>query len=375
MSKIKILIVEDEAIVAEDIASRLEKMGYVAAEIVDSGEEAIVAATTTQPDLILMDIMLSGDIDGTEAAGQIRTQLNIPVVYLTAYADEDTLHQAKITSPFGYILKPFKDKELHATIEIALSRHQAEVEVQKALSAAQVFQQEAQACTQRKSQYLSMVSHEFRTPLSTINLAAETLRRRSHQLSEEQKKQHLYCIQDAVESMNQLLKDILTLGKADSYQFKCNIASLELVHFCQELLENLQWTIGRKHALIFSTERNFIEVYLDKKLVWHLLNNLLSNAIKYSPQGSTVWLRLSCQKKEICFQVQDQGIGIPPEYQELLFEPFQRAANVGEIPGTGLGLAIVKRAIELHTGQIKVESEVNKGTTFTVILPSHTNFN
>ncbi|MGB3401648.1 MAG: EAL domain-containing protein [Microcoleaceae cyanobacterium] len=121
-----IMIVEDELIVAENIAQSLKKLGYPISAIVDSGERAIQAATTHHPDLILMDIMLVGEIDGIEAALQISLQLKIPVVYMTAYADQYTLERAKKTEPFGYLVKPFKPQDIQTTIEIAFHRYLAE---------------------------------------------------------------------------------------------------------------------------------------------------------------------------------------------------------------------------------------------------------
>jgi signal transduction histidine kinase len=108
---------------------------------------------------------------------------------------------------------------------------------------------------------------------------------------------------------------------------------------------------------------------MDEKLLRHIFSNLLSNAIKYSPSGGTVRWELNLTDTEAIFQIQDQGIGIPPEDQARLFESFHRASNVGQIPGTGLGLAIVKKAVDLHKGTIQVRSEVGDGTTFIVTLP------
>lgn len=125
-SPTKILIIEDELIVAENIARNLRKLGYEVIGIVDSGEEAIQTATKQHPNLVLMDIMLQGDLDGIEAAGYIRSQLKIPVVYMTAYADDDTLGRAKLTEPYGYLVKPFKPQSLKTTIEIALQKYQGE---------------------------------------------------------------------------------------------------------------------------------------------------------------------------------------------------------------------------------------------------------
>jgi CheY-like chemotaxis protein len=126
MSASKILIIEDEAVVSLDITRRLEKMGYEVMGRLASGEEALELVKEDRPDLVLMDINLQGEIDGIETANKLYQNHNIPVIYLTAYAGESTLERAKESKPYGYILKPFKERELRATIEIALSRHQTE---------------------------------------------------------------------------------------------------------------------------------------------------------------------------------------------------------------------------------------------------------
>lgn len=131
MSKTNILVVEDESIVSKDIQNSLKKLGYNVVGASNTAEEAIVAAREKQPDLILMDIMLKGDMSGIEAADVIRTELNIPIIFLTAYADESTLAKAKITEPYGYILKPFKEIDLHSSIEMAIYKHRKVTEIVK----------------------------------------------------------------------------------------------------------------------------------------------------------------------------------------------------------------------------------------------------
>lgn len=131
MSKVNILVVEDESIVSKDIQQSLKKLGYNVVGSASTGEVAVQLAEEKQPDLILMDIMLKGTMSGIDAATQIKEKLNIPVIYLTAYADESTLSKAKITEPFGYILKPFKEIDLHTSIEMALFKHKKETELRK----------------------------------------------------------------------------------------------------------------------------------------------------------------------------------------------------------------------------------------------------
>lgn len=131
MSKTNILIVEDESIVAKDIQHSLKKLGYTVVGICSTGEDAIKAADELKPDLVLMDIMLKGDMSGIEAAEQIREKYNIPIIYLTAYADESTLSKAKVSEPYGYIIKPFKEIDLHTSIEMAIYKHEKETDVKK----------------------------------------------------------------------------------------------------------------------------------------------------------------------------------------------------------------------------------------------------
>ena len=131
MSKINILVVEDESIVSKDIQSCLNKLGYNVVAACNSGEEAVLSAATHKPDLVLMDIMLKGNISGIDAAEKIKREFDIPVIYLTAYADENTLSKAKHTEPFGYILKPFKEIDLHSNIEMAVYKHAKQVEIKK----------------------------------------------------------------------------------------------------------------------------------------------------------------------------------------------------------------------------------------------------
>ncbi|MFT4600030.1 MAG: DNA-binding LytR/AlgR family response regulator [Arenicella sp.] len=132
MAKTNVLVVEDESIVSKDIQHSLKKLGYNVVGAASTGERAFELASSEKPDIILMDIMLKGDINGIEVASRVKEELQIPVIYLTAYADESTLEKAKVTEPYGYIIKPFKEVDLHTSIEMALYKFSKEKEVLKA---------------------------------------------------------------------------------------------------------------------------------------------------------------------------------------------------------------------------------------------------
>ncbi len=242
------------------------------------------------------------------------------------------------------------------------SHKQAELESDKAL-------QRERELGELKSRFVAMTSHEFRTPLSTIQSSAELLERYRDKLSQEKQLTHLQRIQMAVDRMAQMLNDILIIGEAEAGKLKFNSAPLDLRQFCCDLVEELQQGSGKQHAIAFTSQCPDIHYNIDAKLLRHILSNLLSNAIKYSPKGTIIQFDLSCCDYKATFRIRDRGMGIPPEDLRHLFESFHRAKNVGAIQGTGLGLAIVKQCVDLHQGEIAVTSEVGKGTTFTVILP------
>lgn len=220
-----------------------------------------------------------------------------------------------------------------------------------------------------KSDFVSMASHEFRTPLTAIFSSTELLQHYGNIWSEDKKLKHYHRIEAAVQRMTGLLDDVLLYSKAEAGKLTFNPAPIILKNLCNDLVEELQLGIGINHNLTFFCSELCNNACMDEKLLLHILTNLLSNAIKYSPANSTIIFNCSCEQKEVIFEIKDEGIGIPIEDQEQLFESFHRAKNVGDTPGTGLGLAIVKKSVELHSGSITVESQVGVGTTFRVTLP------
>jgi PAS domain S-box-containing protein len=221
-----------------------------------------------------------------------------------------------------------------------------------------------------KSRFVSMASHEFRTPLASILAASDILKRYGDRMTSEQKMERLNKIQAEIRHMTRLLEDILLIGKAEAGKLEFNPILLNLRKFCQDLVHEMEVTTQTGHKVVFSYRVPYEEVSLDEKLMRHIIINLLSNAVKYSPAGSTVYLNVSGKEGGIIFQIQDEGIGIPEEDQKRLFEPFHRARNVGDISGTGLGLAILKKAVDLHGGTIHVDSKEGCGTTFTITIPT-----
>ncbi|MCC7486955.1 MAG: PAS domain-containing sensor histidine kinase [Burkholderiales bacterium] len=220
-----------------------------------------------------------------------------------------------------------------------------------------------------KSRFVSMTSHEFRTPLATILSSAELLEQYSARLPPREREDLFRSIRTAVERMTRMLDNVLTIGKAEANMLQFSPVPTDLAKFCGRLADEIRLAAGDRHAVEFSCEGADAPVLVDEKLLRHALTNLLSNAVKYSPGGGRVEFRVSLGEGTARFEVRDHGIGIPPEDQARLFETFHRARNVGTIAGTGLGLAIVKKSIDLHRGSVAVESAPGAGTVFRVTIP------
>src|SRR5690606_679531 len=220
-----------------------------------------------------------------------------------------------------------------------------------------------------KSRFISTVSHEFRTPLAMIMTSSDMLKTYDHRLSEEERRARLEKIQVEVLNLTALLDDLLTIGRANwpgRHDFEP--VPVDIHAFCREIVADVATGIGARHRVHFSAEGEPPIACVDAKLLRRILLNLLSNAVKYSEPETAIAVELLSTPEQHVLRVRDQGLGIPEEDQSNLFEAFYRARNVGHIMGTGLGLSIVKYAVELHGGNIALESG-SDGTVFTITLP------
>ncbi|HIK09392.1 MAG TPA: PAS domain S-box protein [Oscillatoriaceae cyanobacterium M33_DOE_052] len=220
-----------------------------------------------------------------------------------------------------------------------------------------------------KNRFVSMTSHEFRTPLSTIISSADLLEFYCEKYKDEKLITHISRIQNSVNQMTQLLDDVLILGKAEAGKLEFKPDWLDVEDFCRDLVAEFEINLAGDRQIDFVAESQNTIAYMDRKLLRHILSNLVANALKYSPAGTPVLFNLIYGAGEVIFLVQDWGIGIPLSDQPRIFDSFHRGTNAGNIPGTGLGMAIVKQCVELHGGRISFVSEVGVGTQFRVVIP------
>lgn len=389
MFSLKILIVEDDHVSALLLKKALEQNNHQILAIAETGEYALEVLDTHRADMVMMDINLAGDLDGIRTTEIINENYKIPVVYLSASSDTETLNKVVGTNPSAYVIKPFNIRELNMVIELAIFKDRKEKELQKlnneleekvrqrTKDLAETNKELMRALEKEreigelKSRIVMNVSHGFKTPLTSILSSAQLL----HQYAEKDHPfklkivKHTAKIEKSVRSLNNLLTSILFFGKADANKLAYNPQKVFLAAMLNEIIDLVN--AGAEHKVKLEAQFSKIPktITTDPDLLYQIFENLLSNAIKYSKDGSSVQFNVSQEGGFLKAEIKDQGIGIPENEHSQLFDRFFRAKNVGIIEGSGLGLSIVKKCVEVLQGDITFVSKINQGTTFTVTLP------
>jgi signal transduction histidine kinase len=258
------------------------------------------------------------------------------------------------------------NKKLEFEIQERKSAENALLEKEKALRKAYEREKEL---NHLKSRFVSMASHEFRTPLSAILSSAELIEAYNDGGQDQKREKHIVRIRSAVNNLTSILNDFLSLSKLEEGKVLSHPVEFMFNDFCNDLLDDILPILKPGQKVISPTDNLKTVLFLDHKLLKNILLNLFSNAIKYSEQGKSIYFEFSMDEKSLYFSIRDEGIGIPSEEQEHLFTRFFRAHNVENIQGTGLGLTIVKRYLELMDGSIHFESHLGVGTIFKISLP------
>ncbi len=305
----EILLVEDEQIVALELRERLTRLGYQVTGLAASGEAALHSIEARRPDLVLMDIVLAGKMTGTETATIVRRRFDIPVVYLTAYSDPATLEQVKDTEGQGYLTKPFQPHELHAVIQLALSRHQKD-------QSRRETERRAWAETSHKSQeqldqFTYSAGHDLQEPLRTSRAFLDLLARRANSKLDESERKLLQEAQGGLARMNTLLQDLVAYAQAGFLE-GASLPETPANTALAEALHNLHEAIADSKATV--VQDDLPTVRADPPQLVQVFQNLLGNAIKYREAGHAPHIRVSAEKRggEVVFSVKDDGIGFEP---------------------------------------------------------------
>jgi len=343
---ISLLIVENEDIVARSLEKILISMGYCISGIVKSGEDALTLLESHSPDLIIMDIHLDGEMDGIQTSFEVNRQYRVPVVYLTADIEDETLKRVKKTSMFGYIIKPFTKESLRLGIEIAINRHKIE--------------QKLEEQNQDLDAFTYSVSHDLKAPVRNISRYADLLLNDFSEISDAEKKAYIQRIIVSSNLMDEMIQGFLVLSRAGSTSLAYDKVCLSDIS--KQILDNLSESSPRRSVEI----RIQPEVYAtgDRNMLSIAMENLLNNAWKYTGKESHPKIEFGTLNDNITYYVKDNGVGFDMEKSGDVFKPFKRVTNDSSIPGIGIGLATVKRIISRYGGRIWFESKPGEGSVF-----------
>ncbi|TVR04257.1 MAG: response regulator [Spirochaetaceae bacterium] len=373
MTGARILIVEDETIVALDLKRRLERSGYRVIGHEVSADAALATARSEQPDLILMDVQLHGRMDGIEAAEIIKKEIGSPVVFLTAFSDRENLDRAITTDAFGYLLKPFEERDLLIAIEFALEKSR----MQSALRDAKELAERAAAA---KSEFLANMSHELRTPLNSIIGMAELALGLS---GNSEQREYIRILKQAADTLMFLINNVLDFSKIEAGMMKVSLGEYSPTAIAEDVVDTMAVQAHHKQLGIHLDVDPDLSALLrtDGIKIKQILLNLVGNAIKFTSQGE-VALRIEQivapgsdsgvgAAVQLRCSVFDTGEGIPERRMSDIFQPFTQldGASTRRHGGTGIGLSITARLVELLGGKIEAESVVGEGSRFTVTVP------
>jgi two-component system, sensor histidine kinase and response regulator len=367
----RILVVEDDGVLALNLADTLDELGYTVAGTATRGEEAIDLARCLHPNLILMDVGLAGQIDGITAAETIRDEHDVPVVFLTAHDDEDTLHRATHLDASAYLVKPFKAPDLRCVIEIALHKHATDVRLRENERWLELTLQQRTAALEAANSELEAfnysVAHDLRAPLRGIDSFSQLLIDKYSQQLDDQALAYIDRMRGAAARMSQLIDALLTLAQVG----RGELQPVELDF--SELVQSVASEIAAA-----SPERNVrvavapgMRAYGDPRLLSIVMGNLLENAWKFTGRRKRPAIEVGPVQNttQPTYYVRDNGAGFDPAYASRLFAAFQRLHADREFPGTGIGLAIVHRVISRHGGTVWADSRPEQGATFYFSLP------
>ena len=386
MSIAAILIVEDENIVALDMKMRLESLGYRVMGVVDSGAAALEFLSTSTPDLVLMDIKLKGNVDGIETARLARERLDVPIIFVTAFTDEQTLDRAKLASPYGYIVKPFHERELRIAIELALYKFQYELSMRRS-------KELAEEANRVKGEFLANVSHELKTPLNSVIGFTELSLDKS---VDDEQRDYLTTVLRSARSLVTLIDSILDFSRLENGKLSPVFAPFpmdSLLGECVDLLavgacsKGLEVTYRRDPVLPDT-------IVSDRSRLRQVLMNLVDNAVKFTDKGR---IRIRAEIADelpigrlprgvleassldegrarpfgLRIVVADTGIGMPPDKISFAFERFTQldGSRTRQAGGTGIGLAIVAKSVESLGGTVNVTSVPGQGSSFEIVIP------
>jgi two-component system sensor histidine kinase/response regulator len=362
-----VLIVDDNPNNIQIVATIMAEHGYELGFAMNA-IEAYKFLEENTPELILLDIDMP-EIDGFEVCSTLKKNpryKDIPIIFLTAKHEKEDVVKAFDLGGVDYVTKPFNRKELIARVRTHLSLKKTKDELEKK-------NQELEKAIEMKDEFLSLISHEFRTPLNVISSAIQALTYIYGSELPYKAKQYLGMIRQNTFRQLRLVNNLLDITRANAGRIKVNKKNLDIVFLTKAIIESVYtFSSQKKIDITFITLLEEKIIGIDEEKYERILLNLLSNAIKFTPEGKSIIVTLYSIKNRICVEVKDNGIGIPESKLDVIFERFGQVDSSlsRQAEGTGIGLSLVKKFTEALGGGITVKSETGKGSTFTILLPS-----
>jgi signal transduction histidine kinase len=379
-----ILIVDDTPTNLDVLSQTLNEAGYEVA-IATSGARALKQIQRRLPSLILLDIMMP-EMDGFTVCESLKNDAStqsIPIIFITALTDIQSKVKCFDLGGVDYIAKPFQAQEVLARVKTHLQLHQLtlhlEQEVARQVQSLKEAKAAAEAANLAKSQFLANMSHELRTPLNGILGESQLLQEEIYGPLNGRQQEALANVENCGNNLLGLISDLLDMANIDLGQLQLQPQLVDLIPLCLASLQQIEPSARQKQQQLTSHfPENLAPLWLDEQRIRQVLVNLLNNAVKFTGPGGHITLEVALETHApqplLRLSVSDTGVGIAPENLAKLFKPFvQVDGGLNRLyGGTGLGLTLVKRIVELHGGQVAVQSQAGVGSCFMVFLPYHT---
>lgn len=394
---IKVLLIDDDKedyLITRDVINDIQGRSY-SLDWVSSYEKGIEGINKAEHDAYLIDYRL-GAHTGLEIIQEaIHNGCTSPLILLTGQDDRTVDEEAMKAGAADYLVKSTitphllersirysmaqaktlkQLSELNEDLEERVEKRTSEIvmankRLEESKEEIRRAYEKERELSELKSRFVSMASHEFRTPLSTILSSISLVEKYNDPAQAEKRNKHIERIKATVKNLTEILNDLLSLGKLEEGKMEAIPTVFNLVPFAEEMTEEMQAVAKEGQKITYSHSGQTDEVCLDKHLLRNILMNLLNNAIKYSTEGKEIIFTTQVDDSTLLLKVTDKGIGIPDSDKHHLFDRFFRAQNATNIAGTGLGLNIVKKYLDLMNGSIDYVSDLDKGTTFIVKIP------
>jgi len=371
LGKIRILIAEDDFLIADEISRIVKKLNYQLVGVASNGIKAVQMALALQPDVIIMDIKMP-KMDGLEVARKITGEnCSAAIIILTAHESHDLVEEASKSGVAAYLTKPPKPEEIERAIFIALARHRDLLESQRLIKELEKHKQQLAESNATKDRFFSILAHDMRNPVSALYTFSDYLNTNINDISKEDLQQYLSVIHSTTKGLSELVEELFLWASLRSNRYQIKPETIILSEVVDSTMSLLMASITQKNLSVKTAVSADIIVYVDRNMIQTVFRNLVSNAIKFTSNNGQISIIATKGSNDVTVEVIDSGVGISQIDIGRLFridEHFTTTGTGGET-GSGLGLILCKELIEKNKGKIWVESEPSKGSTFAFALP------